>query len=45
MSGSFGYLDWNDMGGFLNKAIQFVGMGEAWVSRRIVGLLFEKIRD
>jgi DNA-binding NarL/FixJ family response regulator len=44
ISGSFGYLDWNDVGDFLNKAIQFVGMGEAWISRRIVGLLLEKIR-
>ena len=45
ISGSFGYLDWNDAEAFLDKAIQFVELGEAWVSRRLVGLLLEKIRD
>lgn len=43
--GCFGYLDWDDVDEFLEKALQFVGQGEAWVSRRLVGLLLEKIRD
>lgn len=40
--GSFGYLDWVDVDKFLVKAIQIVAEGEAWVSRRHLGLLLEK---
>lgn len=45
IDGCFGYIDWENVDNCLDKAIQFVGVGEAWVSRRLVGLLLEKIRD
>lgn len=45
MDGCFGYIDRQDMDQFFDKSIKFVGMGEAWVSRRLVGLLLEKMRD
>ncbi len=45
VSGSYGYLDWNDVEKFLIKTILAVSNGEAWVSRRLVGLLIEKFGD
>jgi DNA-binding NarL/FixJ family response regulator len=44
MIGIYGYLDSKDAEQFLNKAILSVGQGQAWVSRRLVGLLMEKFR-
>ena len=44
VNGCSGYIDWKDTEKFLDKAIQFVGSGGAWISRRLVGLLLEKIR-
>ncbi len=40
----YGYLEWHDVDTFLYKAILSVGKGEAWVSRRLVGLLIGKLR-
>lgn len=39
-----GYMEWQDIDKFLNKAIRSVGKGEGWVSRRLVGLLIRKLR-
>jgi len=44
ISAIYGYLEWQDVEKFLHKAIFSVGNGEAWVSRRLVGLLIEKLR-
>ena len=41
--GAFGYLDWADKDRFFNKSILAVGKGEAWFSRRIVGLALKNI--
>ena len=41
--GVFGYLDWVDKDHFFNKVILAVGKGEAWFSRRIVGLALQNI--
>lgn len=45
VSGSYGYLEWINVEKFLIKAIGAVGSGEAWVSRKLVGLLLERFRD
>jgi len=45
VNGSYGYLEWSNVEKFLIKTIQAVGRGEAWVSRRLVGLLIERFRD
>lgn len=45
VGGCFGYIDQEDIKRFFDKAIQFVGLGEAWISRRLVGLLLERVRD
>ncbi len=42
--GVYGYLNFKDINVFLEKAIRSVAMGESWVSRKLVGLLIEKIR-
>ena len=44
ISAIYGYLEWRDVDKFLHKAIRSVGKGEAWVSRRLVGLLIGKLR-
>lgn len=44
ISAIYGYLERQDVNTFLQKAIFSVGKGEAWVSRRLVGLLIEKLR-
>ena len=41
--GAFGYLDWADKSRFFNKVIDVVAKGEAWFSRRIVGLALKNI--
>jgi len=41
--GAFGYLDWADKSRFFNKVIDVVIKGEAWFSRRIVGLALQNI--
>jgi len=41
--GAFGYLDWGDKSRFFNKLIDVVAKGEAWFSRRIVGLALKNI--
>lgn len=45
VNGSYGYLEWVDTEKFLIKTVLAVGRGEAWVSRRLVGLLIERFRD
>ena len=45
ISAVYGYLEWRDVKFFLHKAICSVGKGEAWFSRRLVGLLIERLRD
>jgi len=44
ISAIYGYMEWRDVDKFLHKAIRSVGKGEAWVSRRLVGLLIRKLR-
>ena len=39
-----GYMEWRDVTKFLNKAIRSIEKGEAWVSRRLVGLLIYKLQ-
>ncbi|NOQ63950.1 MAG: response regulator [Methyloprofundus sp.] len=41
----YGYLERRDVETFLHKAICSIGKGEAWFSRRLVGLLIERLRD
>jgi len=41
--GAFGYLNWADKSRFFNKVIDVVAKGEAWFSRRIVGLALKNI--
>jgi len=41
--GAFGYLDWADKARFFNKVIDVVAKGEAWFTRRIVGLALKNI--
>ena len=40
----YGYLERQDVAKFLHKAIFSVAKGEAWISRRLVGLLIERLR-
>ncbi len=40
--GAYGYLQYGDMDKFLLKAIISVENGQAWVTRKLVGLLIEK---
>lgn len=40
--GAYGYLKYGDMDKFLLKAIISVENGQAWVTRKLVGLLIEK---
>ncbi len=42
--GAYGYLENRDMDRFLLKAIYAVAKGQAWVTRRLIGLLIERIR-
>lgn len=42
--GIYGCLESKDIRYFLNQAIVAVGQGQAWISRRHVGLLMEKFR-
>jgi len=39
-----GYMEWRDVTKFLNKAIRSIEKGEAWLSRRLVGLLIHKLQ-
>lgn len=41
----YGYLEWRDVDHHLHRAICSVGNGEAWVSRRLIGLLIENFRE
>ena len=43
ISGAQGYLPKSDLARFLNKAIRSVRKGEAWLSRRLHGLILEKL--
>ena len=45
VSAIYGYMEWHDVDKFLPKAIRSVANGEAWVTRRLVGLLLERLRD
>ena len=40
-----GYMEWRDVAKFLNKAIHSIDKGEAWFSRRLVGLLIHKLQE
>jgi DNA-binding NarL/FixJ family response regulator len=40
--GAYGYLKYGDMDKFLLKAIISVENGQAWVTRKLVGLLIER---
>jgi len=42
--GAYGYLENRDMDRFLLKAVHSVAKGQAWVTRRLIGLLIERIR-
>ena len=42
--GAYGYLENRDMDRFLLKAVHAVAEGQAWVTRRLIGLLIERIR-
>ncbi len=42
--GAYGYLENRDMDRFLLKAIYAVAEGQAWVTRRLIGSLIERIR-
>lgn len=41
--GALGYLDWADKTQFFNKLVAAVSKGEAWFSRKIVGLALKSI--
>ncbi|MDC9728212.1 MAG: hypothetical protein PSN04_02650, partial [Methyloprofundus sp.] len=41
--GAFGYLEWGDRARFFNKLVAVVIKGEAWFSRKIVGLALKNI--
>jgi len=43
--GATGYLEYRDMDKLLSKAVQSVMHGQAWITRRLVGVLIERIRD
>ena len=45
MLGLYGYIESKDIKRFLHKAILSVSQGEVWISRRLVGLLMEKLRE
>ncbi|BCG63107.1 MAG: hypothetical protein methR_P0798 [Methyloprofundus sp.] len=45
LSGLYGYVEMTDINQLFNKVVRLVGQGEAWVSRRLVGLLIERFRD
>lgn len=45
MKGSMGYLEWQDIDKRLIKAIRAVDDGEAWFSRKLVGLLVGSLRN
>ena len=40
-----GYMESQDVAKFLNKAIRSIEKGEAWLSRRLVGLLIHKLQE
>ena len=44
VSGAQGYLQFADLARFLNKAVKVIRQGEAWVSRRIISLMLEKLQ-
>lgn len=43
-AGAKGYLSSQYFEKFLNKAIKAVYLGEAWISRKMVGVLFDRLR-
>ncbi|NOQ16552.1 MAG: hypothetical protein GQ581_05795 [Methyloprofundus sp.] len=45
LCGLYGYVEMTDIKLLFTKIVSLVGQGEAWVSRRLVGLLIERIRD
>ena len=44
IAGAKGYLSSHNFEKFLKKAIKAVYSGEAWISRKMVGLLFDRLR-
>ena len=44
LAGAKGYLSSQYFEKFLNKAIKAVYSGEAWISRKMVGVLFDRLR-
>lgn len=44
VSGAQGYLQFADLARFFKKAVKVVRQGEAWVSRRIISLMLEKLQ-
>lgn len=44
IAGAQGYLEINDRSRFLNKAIKVVYAGEAWVARKMVPKVLDKLR-
>ncbi len=44
VSGAQGYLQFTDLARFFNKAVKVIREGEAWVSRRIISLMLEKLQ-
>ena len=45
VSGAHGYLEFNVLDKFIDKAIKSIFDGEAWVTRRMVGLLLDRFRN
>ncbi|NOQ17198.1 MAG: hypothetical protein GQ581_09075 [Methyloprofundus sp.] len=45
LCGLYGYVDIKDINPLFSKVVKLVGHGEAWISRRLVGLFMEKFRD
>lgn len=45
VSGAQGYLQFADLARFFNKAVKVIRQGEAWVSRRIISLMLEKLQQ
>jgi len=43
IAGAKGYLQLNDMPGFINKLLPAVQAGEAWITRRMVAKLIDKL--
>ncbi|WP_036252764.1 response regulator transcription factor [Methylobacter sp. BBA5.1] len=45
MAGAKGYLQLSEVDKFINKLLQAVQAGEAWITRRMVAMLLDKLRS